>query len=59
MREGGSIPAAEIIERLFGVSVVLTGFILPDSNLHAPNENFDEEMFWEGIEVMKKIYSGI
>ena len=59
MREGGSIPAAEIIQRVLGKPVVLTGFVLPDANLHAPNENFDEDMFWEGIEVLGKIYGGI
>ena len=57
MREGGSIPAAEIIQRVLGKPVLLTGFVLPDANLHAPNENFDEDMFWEGIEVLGKIYS--
>ncbi len=56
MREGGSVPAAEIIQRLFQKPVILTGFILPESNLHAPDENVDREMFWEGIEVLKKIY---
>ncbi len=56
MREGGSIPVAEIIQRKLKKPVILTGFILPDSNLHAPNENFDEEMFWKGITALKKIY---
>lgn len=59
MREGGSVPAAEIIQRLFGTSVILTGFILPDSNLHSPDENFDEEMFLSGIEALKKVFSSI
>ncbi len=59
MREGGSIPAAEIIQRVLKKPVVLTGFVLPDANLHAPNENFDEEMFFSGIEAMKKIFSKI
>ncbi|MFA9288315.1 MAG: M20/M25/M40 family metallo-hydrolase [Weeksellaceae bacterium] len=55
-RSGGSIPVAESFTRLFGKPVVLTGFTLSDDNLHAPNENFDTEMFWEGIEALKKIY---
>lgn len=58
-RVGGSIPAAEILQRLFKKPIILTGFILPDCNLHAPNENFDEEMFWKGIEVLRRIYSSI
>ncbi len=56
-RSGGSIPAAEILQRVFGKPIILTGFTLPDDNIHSPNENFDEEMFWKGIEVLKRIYS--
>lgn len=56
-RSGGSIPAAEIIQRVLSKPVVITGFTLPDDNIHAPNENFDEDMFWEGIECLKKLYS--
>jgi len=59
MREGGSVPAAEMMQRLFQTPVILTGFVLPDSNLHAPDENFDEDMFFEGIEALKKIYESI
>ena len=55
-RSGGSIPAAEILQRLFKKPIILTGFTLPDDNIHAPNENYDEEMFWSGIEALKKIY---
>ncbi|MBP7967027.1 M20/M25/M40 family metallo-hydrolase [Candidatus Woesebacteria bacterium] len=56
-RSGGSIPAAEIIQRILGKPVIITGFTLPDDNIHAPNENFDEEMFWKGIDCLKKLYS--
>ena len=56
-RSGGSVPAAEILQRLFKKPIILTGFTLPDDNIHAPNENFDEEMFFSGIEALKKIYS--
>lgn len=55
-RSGGSIPAAEILQRLFKKPIILTGFTLPDDNLHAPNENFDEEMFFKGIGALEKIY---
>lgn len=56
-RSGGSIPAAGVLKSLFNKPIVLTGFTLPDDNIHAPNENFDEEMFWKGIEALKTIYS--
>ncbi|MBP7875962.1 M20/M25/M40 family metallo-hydrolase [Candidatus Woesebacteria bacterium] len=59
MRDGGSIPVAEIIQRILDKPVVLTGFVLPDSALHAPNENFDEEMFYSGIEALQKVYSSL
>lgn len=55
-RSGGSIPVAEMIQRILKKPVVITGFTLPDDNIHAPNENFDEEMFWSGIEALKKVY---
>ena len=56
-RSGGSIPAAEILQRLYKKPIILTGFTLPDDNIHAPNENFDEEMFFKGVEALEKIYS--
>lgn len=56
-RSGGSIPAAEILFRLYGKPIVMTGFTLPDENIHAPNENIDEEMFFEGIKVLTKLFS--
>ena len=55
-RSGGSIPVAEMIQRILDKPVILTGFTLPDDNIHAPQENFDEEMFWEGISCLEKIY---
>lgn len=58
-RLGGSIPAAEILQRIYKKPIVLTGFTLLDSNIHAPNENFDEEMFWQGISALKLVYSSI
>lgn len=58
-RSGGSIPVAEVLSRLFKTPIVLTGFTLPDDNIHSPNENFDEDMFFKGIEALKMIYSSI
>ena len=55
-RSGGSIPIAEALQRHYSKPVILTGFTLPDDNLHAPNENYDELMLWRGIEALKKIY---
>jgi acetylornithine deacetylase/succinyl-diaminopimelate desuccinylase-like protein len=56
-RSGGSIAAAEVLQRLFGKPIILTGFTLPDENIHAPNENVDEEMFVKGVTALEKIIS--
>lgn len=56
-RSGGSIAAAEILQRLFNKPIILTGFTLPDENIHAPNENIDEETFFKGIVSLEKIFS--
>ena len=56
-RSGGSIAAAEVLQRLFKKPIILTGFTLPDENIHAPNENIDEEMFYKGIVSLEKIMS--
>lgn len=56
-RSGGTVPAAEILQRMYHKPVILTGFTLPGDNIHAPDENFNEEMFWLGIEALTRIYS--
>ena len=56
-RVGGSIPAAEVLQRLFKKPIILTGFTTPGENMHSPNENFDEEMLFKGIEALVRIYS--
>lgn len=56
-RSGGTVGAAEILQRVLKKPVILTGFTLPDDNIHSPNENFDEEMFWMGIKALHNIYS--
>ncbi len=57
-RSGGSVPAAEVLGRVFKKPLILTGFTLPDANVHAPNENIDEEMFWKGIEALISCHRG-
>ena len=58
-RTGGSIPVADVLQRILNKPIILTGFTLPDSYIHSPNENFDEEMFFAGIASLEKIYSSI
>jgi acetylornithine deacetylase/succinyl-diaminopimelate desuccinylase-like protein len=38
MRSGGTIPIVDLLQRRFGVPVVLMGFALPGDGMHAPNE---------------------
>ncbi|HZU14049.1 MAG TPA: dipeptidase [Chloroflexota bacterium] len=48
-RSGGSIPIVGIFQGALGLSSVLMGWGLPDDNLHAPNEKFSLENFYNGI----------
>lgn len=49
VRSGGTIPVAYVLQKVFGVPVVLMGFALPDDRLHAPNEKFHLPTFFKGI----------
>jgi acetylornithine deacetylase/succinyl-diaminopimelate desuccinylase-like protein len=54
VRVGGSLPVmAALGER--GIPTVLTGFALPDCNLHAPNERLALESVEQGIAAAKGI----
>jgi acetylornithine deacetylase/succinyl-diaminopimelate desuccinylase-like protein len=55
-REGGSIPVAAQMCDLMGVKSVLTGFSLPDDNLHAPNEKMHVPTFYRGIEAITRYF---
>ena len=51
-REGGSIPVVLDLRKILGVESVLTGFGLPDDNLHAPNEKLNLPNWYRGIEAL-------
>lgn len=51
-REGGSVPVSIYLERALGMPSVLTGFGLPDDNLHAPNEKLDLPTWYRGIDAL-------
>jgi acetylornithine deacetylase/succinyl-diaminopimelate desuccinylase-like protein len=48
-RAGFSVPVVELFRRLLGLDSVLLGFILPDENMHAPNEFIRVEVFERGV----------
>src|SRR5690606_30133988 len=49
-KRGGSIPVVPIIAEKLEAEVILMGYGLPDDNLHAPNEKFNLNQFYRGIE---------
>ena len=51
-REGGSIPVVAQMQSILGVESVLTGFGLPDDNLHAPNERQHLPTWYKGIDAL-------
>jgi acetylornithine deacetylase/succinyl-diaminopimelate desuccinylase-like protein len=54
VRNGASVPIAELIQRILKLDPVLMGFGLPDDNLHAPNEKFHLPNFYRGIEAVAR-----
>lgn len=51
-REGGSVPVVADMQNILGVESVLTGFGLPDDNLHAPNEKLHLPTWYRGIDAL-------
>lgn len=51
-REGGSVPVVYQMKQILGIDSVLTGFGLPDDNLHAPNEKLTLGPWYKGIEAL-------
>ncbi len=51
-REGGSVPVVGFMQKILGIESVLTGFGLPDDNLHAPNEKLDLPSWHKGTKAL-------
>lgn len=51
-REGGSIPVVAQMQQILGVDSVLTGFGLPDGNLHGPDENLHLPTWRKGMQAL-------
>lgn len=49
-RTGGSIPVVGIFQKLLKADVVLVGFGSENDRIHSPNEKFDLENYYRGIE---------
>jgi acetylornithine deacetylase/succinyl-diaminopimelate desuccinylase-like protein len=55
-REGGSIPVVSDMQKILGIESVLTGFGLPDDNLHAPNEKLHLPTWYKGIDALVNFF---
>jgi acetylornithine deacetylase/succinyl-diaminopimelate desuccinylase-like protein len=51
-REGGSVPIVGYLQEILGLPTILTGFGLPDDNLHAPNEKLHLPTWQRGTEAL-------
>lgn len=55
LREGGSVPIIGDIRRETGLDSVMIGLFTPDSNLHAPDENFEIKMAERAVKAYELI----
>ncbi len=51
-REGGTIPVVAFLKEHMNMDSVLTGFALPDDNMHAPNERLHLPTWYKGIQAL-------
>ncbi len=51
-REGGSVPIVADMQEILKIDSVLTGFGLPDDNIHAPNEKLHVPTWARGIDAL-------
>ena len=55
-RSGGTLPIMPALMDK-GIPTILTGFALPESNVHSPNERMLVEFFPRGIATIKELYT--
>jgi acetylornithine deacetylase/succinyl-diaminopimelate desuccinylase-like protein len=51
-REGGSVPVVVDMQNFLGVDSTLTGFGLPNDNVHSPNEKLNMATWYKGTEAI-------
>ena len=51
-REGGSISIVSHFQEILGLESILSGFSLPEDNIHSPNERMDLDLFWKGMDTV-------
>jgi acetylornithine deacetylase/succinyl-diaminopimelate desuccinylase-like protein len=55
VRSGGTLPIVPALAEK-GIPTIITGFALPDSNIHSPNERLLAEYFPLGLETARELY---
>ena len=55
-REGGSIGSVVLLQKYVGADSLLTGFGLPDDNVHSPNERLHLPTWYKGIESFTRFF---
>jgi acetylornithine deacetylase/succinyl-diaminopimelate desuccinylase-like protein len=58
IRSGGTLPVVPALEAR-GTPSILTGFSLPESNIHSPNERLPVEHFPLGIAAARELFSAL
>ncbi len=56
VRMGGTVPVAEIFQRLMGLDTVYFSFSTADEDFHAPNEFFRVHRLHEGLEAWARLW---
>jgi len=56
-REGGSIPVATAMKNILGVDSIITGFGLPDDQIHSPNERMHLPTHRKGVEALIRFFN--
>ncbi len=52
VRGGGSIPICHTLEKELGIKIIFMGFGLDNDGLHSPNEKYNIENYYKGIETI-------
>jgi acetylornithine deacetylase/succinyl-diaminopimelate desuccinylase-like protein len=58
LRAGGTLPIMPALEDK-GIPTILSGFGLPESNVHSPNERFLVRYFEQGIDTAAALYTAL
>jgi acetylornithine deacetylase/succinyl-diaminopimelate desuccinylase-like protein len=56
LRSGGTLPIVPALADK-GIATVITGFSLPESNVHSPNEKFLVRYFEQGVDTAAALYT--